>query len=134
MESTREAVVNSEQMRLLLVGDNDAFSYLRDLLRRTGDGHLGLDHARSTEEAMVRLGQATYDLLLCEYKSGDGAALRLLHHLRRHGSGAPVIFLSDHMDATTVETALKAGSGDSVRASIVDPPAITDTIRHAIDE
>ena len=57
------------------------FSYLRDLLRQTGDGHLGLDHARSTEEALVRLGQTTYDLLLCEYKSGDGAALRLLHEL-----------------------------------------------------
>ena len=105
MESTAESAGNSTPMHLLLVGDNDGFGYLRELLRQSGDGHLGLDHARSTEEALVRLGHSTYDLLLCEYKPEEGAALRLLHELRRNHPGAPVIFLSDHMDET--------GAGDS---------------------
>jgi hypothetical protein len=77
MESIRRAVIGSAAMQLLLVRDDDDFSYLRDLLSRPGDGNVGLDHAHSTEEALARLGQTTYDLLLCEYKSGDGAALRL---------------------------------------------------------
>ena len=69
---------SSAPIHLLLVGENEQdFSYLSDLLRQTGDGHLGLDHARSPEEAVARLGQTPYDLLLCEYKSGDGTALRL---------------------------------------------------------
>jgi CheY-like chemotaxis protein len=106
-------------MQLLLVGDDDDFSYLRDLLSRPGDGNVGLDHAHSTEEALARLGQTTYDLLLCEYKSGDGAALRLLHEVRRNHPGAPVIFLSDHMDEATVDAALKAGAGEFARTSIV---------------
>ena len=59
---------------VLLVGDNDDFRYLHELLTQTGEGHLGLDHARSTEEALVRLSQTTYDLLLCEYKPDEGAA------------------------------------------------------------
>ena len=108
-------------------------AYLRDLLSQTGNGHLGLDHAHSTEEALARLGQTNYDLLLCEYKSGDGAALRLLHELRRNGPGAPVIFLSDHMDEAAVDTALKTGTGDSAHASILAEPSLTRTIRHAID-
>lgn len=34
------------------------------------------------DEAHARLGQTTYDLLLCSYKASDGAALRFLHELR----------------------------------------------------
>ena len=67
MSSPKESAISSTLMHLLLVGENkDDFTHLRDLLNRTGDGHLGLDHARSPEEALVRLGQTTYDLLLCE--------------------------------------------------------------------
>ena len=120
-------------MQLLLVGDNDDFSYLRDLLSRTGDGQLGLHHAHSTEEALLRLSEYTYDLLLCEYKAEDGAALRLLHELRRNHPGAPVIFLSDHMDETAVEMPLEQGGEDFAAISIADKPAIPGTIRSAID-
>ena len=120
-------------MQLLLVGDNDDFRYLHELLSQTGEGHLGLDHARSTEEALVRLSQSTYDLLLCEYKPEEGAALRLLHELRRNRPGAPAIFLSDHMDEIAVEMALKEGGEDFAAASLADPPVIPGNVRHAID-
>ena len=134
MSSTKESAISSTLMHLLLVGENkDDFTHLRDLLNRTGDGHLGLDHARSPEEALVRLGQTTYDLLLCEYKLGDGAALRLLHELHRNGPGAPVIFLSDHVDEATVDAALKAGTWDFVPTPSLDEASIKRTIRYAID-
>ncbi len=134
MSSPKESAISSTLMHLLLVGENkDDFTHLRDLLNRTGDGHLGLDHARSPEEALVRLGQTTYDLLLCEYKSGDGAALRLLHELHRNGPGAPVIFLSDHVDEATVDAALKAGTWDFVPTPSLDEASIKRTIRYAID-
>jgi two-component system, cell cycle sensor histidine kinase and response regulator CckA len=134
MESIRKAAIGSTGMQLLLAGGDDDFSYLRDLLNRPGDGHVDLDHALSTDEALARLGRTTYDLLLCEYKSGDDAALRLLHELRRNHPGAPVIFLSDHMDETAVDTALKAGAGEFARTPIIDRPAVTVTIRYALDE
>jgi PAS domain S-box-containing protein len=118
---------------LLLVGDNDGFLYLSTLLSRTGGGHLGLDHARSTEEALVRLGQSTYDLLLCEFKPEEGAASRLLHELRRKHPGAPAIFLSDHMDEIAVEMALKQDAEDVPATSAPDQPAIPGNIRYAID-
>ncbi len=134
MQSTNESVISSTPVHLLLVGDNERdFSYLRDLLSQTGNGHLGLDHARSPEEAVVRLGQTTYDLLLCEYNSGDGTALRLLHEVRKDGPGPPVIFLSDHMNEAAVDTALKAGTSDFVQPSSLDEPSVTRTIRYAID-
>jgi len=134
MESIRNAAIGSAPMQLLLVGDDDDFSYLRELLNLPGDGHVGLDHAHSTEEELARLGQTTYDLLLCEYKSGDGAALLLLHELRRNHPGAPVIFLSDHMDKTAVDTAPKVGAGEFSQTSSIDRPTVAGTIRDALDE
>jgi DNA-binding NarL/FixJ family response regulator len=87
-------------------------------------GHLGLDHARSPEEAVARLGQTSHDLLLCEYKSGDGTALRLLHEVRKDGSDPPVIFLSDHMNEAAVDEALKAGTGDLAPTPGIDEPSV----------
>ncbi len=133
MQSAGESAIGSSQMQLLLVGDNENFSYLRDLLSQSGNEQLGLDHAHSTEEALVRLGMTNYDLLICEYKSGDGAALRLMHELRRNGPGAPVIFLSDHMNEAAIDAALKTGAGDPAQPSILKEPSLTRTIRYAID-
>jgi PAS domain S-box-containing protein len=133
METTGSSVPSTPPLHLLLVGDNDGFLYLSTLLSRTGGGHLGLDHARSTEEALVRLGQSTYDLLLCEFKPEEGAASRLLHELRRKHPGAPAIFLSDHMDEIAVEMALKQDAEDVPATSAPDQPAIPGNIRYAID-
>jgi two-component system, cell cycle sensor histidine kinase and response regulator CckA len=128
-------------MQLLLVGDNASgnnsnndFGHLRDLLCRTGAGRLGLEYAHSVDEALIRLGQATYDLLLCEYRSGDGAALRLLQELRQSRAGAPVIFLSDHADEGAIDTALKNGNGDWARIGVAGKPPLAETIRSAISE
>jgi PAS domain S-box-containing protein len=133
MQSTGESAVSNAQMHLLLVGENKDFSYLRDLLSHSGNENLGLDHAHSTEEALARLGKTNYDLLICEYKSGDGAALRLMHELRRTGAAAPVIFLSDHMNEAAIDAALKPVTGAPAQASILAKPSLTRTIRYAID-
>ncbi len=133
MESTASSALSSAPIQLLLVGDNDDFRYLHELLSQTGDGQLGLDHARSTEEALLRLSQSTYDLLLCEYKAEEGATRRLLHELRRKHPGAPAIFLSDHMDEIAVEMALKEGCEDFAAASLAGAPEIPGNVRHAID-
>ncbi|MGH9504687.1 MAG: response regulator [Terriglobales bacterium] len=133
MQSTSEIEAGSTAMHLLLVGDNRDFSHLCDLLSQTGDGCLGLEHAHSTEEALVRLSQSTYDLLLCDYKSEDRAALQLLHALRLNHPVAPVIFLSDHMNETAVETALKTRGGDFAATARVDKAGMTGIIRFAID-
>ena len=134
MDMTKQSEISNAQMQLLVVGKNEEdFNYLRDLLTKTGDGRLGLDHAHSPEEALERLAQTTYDLLLCDYKSGDGMALHLLHDLHKHGLGAPVIFLSDHVDEGAVEAAIKAGACECVQTSSFNEATITHAIRYAID-
>jgi hypothetical protein len=46
MSATKQSELDQGQLRLLRVGDNEDSGFLRDLLSRTGDGHLLLDHAR----------------------------------------------------------------------------------------
>jgi len=133
MQGTGKSAVSNGQMQLLLVGKNKDFSHLRDLRSQSGNRHLGLDYADSTEDALARLRQTNYDLLICEYESGDGAALRLIHELRRNGPAAPVIFLSDHMNESAIDAALKTGIDDPAQASILAEPSLTRAIRHAID-
>jgi DNA-binding NarL/FixJ family response regulator len=130
----KDSALASAQMQLLLVGGNEKdFSYLHTLLARAGGGHLGIDYAHSPDEARARLGQTTYDLLLCSYKASDGASLRFLHELRKDGPVAPVIFLSDHVDQATVEAAINAGASECLQTSTLDEASMTCAIRYAID-
>jgi len=134
LDTPKAPALASVQMQLLLVGDDEKdFAYLRNLLAGAGDGHLGVDYAASPEEARGRMGQTTYDLLLCSYKSSDRTALQFLHEIRKEGTVAPVIFLSDHVDRAAVETAIKAGACDRLQTSSLDEASITCAIRNAID-
>ena len=109
MEAQEMPQISSAAMQLLLVGDNDDFSYLRDLLSRTGDGHVGLDHAHSTEEALAAPGSDDLRSPAVRIQIGRWRGLASAARIAPEPSGAPVIFLSDHMDETTVDKALKAG-------------------------
>src|SRR2546426_3563657 len=134
MNRAQDPDLSAAQMQLLWVGNNEKeFAYLRDVLTRSGEGRLGLDRVRSPEEALQRLNQTTYDLLLCDYKPGDGMALRLLHEIRKEGPGAPVIFLSDHVDRIAVNAAIKAGASDCLQTSNLDESSVARAIRYAID-
>jgi len=134
MNRAQDPDLSAAQMQLLWVGNNEKeFAYLRDVLTRSGEGRLGLDRVRSPEEALQRLNQTTYDLLLCDYKPGDGVALRLLHEIRKDGPGAPVIFLSDHVDQIAVDAAIKAGASDCLQTSNLNESSIAHAIRYAID-
>ena len=134
MNSLTNVAIGSRQMQILLVaGDHEDFAYLRDLLVRAGEEQIALNHAHSFEEALALLKQTTYDLVLCDYKSGDGAALRLLHELREQGLGAQVIFLSDFVDEATVEAAIRTGAGRCCQKPGSDVASVSRDIRHAIE-
>src|SRR5437667_1654470 len=60
-------------------------------------------------------------------------SLRLLHEIRKDGPGAPVIFLSDHVDQIAVDAAIKAGASDCLQTSNLNESSIARAIRYAID-
>ena len=124
MSAHKQAVAGKVQSSLLLVGDNEAgFFYLKDLLTRAADGQITLDHALSLDDALTFLQSASCDLVLCDYRAGDGLALRFVHEIRKKNSAPPVIFLGDHINGAAVaEAAEAAGRGlERPHAAAHDP-------------
>src|SRR5262249_46838778 len=71
------------------------------------DSQFKLDHARSLEEALPLIKQIRHDLLLCDYQAGDYATLQVVHELRKAVPRLPVIFLSDHVNRTSMREAVE---------------------------
>jgi PAS domain S-box-containing protein len=134
MSKAGDSVIAAPELQLLLLEkDEAAFLQLQDLLVRRGERRIRLDHAHSFEEALRCLQQKTYDIVLCNYRSGDNTALRLSHEIRRNGTGVPVAFLSDHVDEATVTAAIEAGASACVPASGLSRSNLAHAICDAID-
>jgi PAS domain-containing protein len=95
-----------EHFRLLVAGQEERdFSRLTDLLTETGNGHLRLDCVPSTREVLARLGEASYDLLLCD---GDPKDETMLEGWRRLQPGMPIVFLSGKGSDAAAQVAIQA--------------------------
>jgi two-component system cell cycle sensor histidine kinase/response regulator CckA len=110
MAKSKAAESRGAQLRLLLVGEEPSdLSYLQELLVQTGNEQVRLDRARTHQEALCCLKRATYDLVLCNYRPGDGTALRLLQQIRRNGGTMAIAFLSDRIDETKLAAEIQGG-------------------------
>jgi DNA-binding response OmpR family regulator len=95
-------------MRLLVVEDNPN---IRELLLELLDGAgYAADGAANIEEALTRLANAAFDLLILDLELPDGDGRRVLRHLRRRGSAMPVIVCSGEAHATACADLFDAGA------------------------
>jgi two-component system cell cycle sensor histidine kinase/response regulator CckA len=134
MSEIQEVAIATTQLQLLLVGGNEEDSvYLRDLFSRIGNGQVWLEYAETQEDALALMEQTTYDVVLYDYKSGDGAALRLVQEIRRNSPAVPVAFLGDHVDEESVATAIRAGVALCLPAASLNQSSICSAICSAID-
>jgi two-component system cell cycle sensor histidine kinase/response regulator CckA len=110
MGKSRPSEIAFSTLQLLLVGDDEQdFICLRKLLVQAGNGEVSLDHARSSDEALLHMGKASYGLVLCDSKSGDSMALRLFDEIPARPT-PPVIFLSDPVNEVTVAAAIQTST------------------------
>ena len=134
MSEIKEVKISTTQLQLLLVGDDEEDSiYLHNLLVRSGHGQVWLEYARTHEDALALIELTSYDLVLCDYKPGDGTALRLAREIRRKGTDIPVVFLSDHVDEKTVAAAIEAGASLCLPTTGANQASVSGAIHCAID-
>jgi two-component system, cell cycle sensor histidine kinase and response regulator CckA len=96
-------------LRLLLVGGSEReVADLHQVLMGVGHPDALLDHAASPEDVPNQAGEKRYDLLLCSSQSTDNAAFQLLRQVRQRDSGVTLIFLSDPVNESAVESAIRA--------------------------
>jgi two-component system, cell cycle sensor histidine kinase and response regulator CckA len=93
---------------LLLGGSQQDFADLQQSLAPTNGEQLHLEHAASPEDVLAKIGEKSYDLLLCSNQSTDNAAFQLLRQVRQHYSGVPLLFLSDPVNKGVIQVAIEA--------------------------
>jgi two-component system cell cycle sensor histidine kinase/response regulator CckA len=104
------------QLRVLLVGGQEEdFLKFRRFLGEACNGQVLLDQV-AEGDALARVQHDHFDLALCDYRSGDGSALRLLQELHSRNIGLPVIILSDHVSEADIQRALESVTPPEDRA------------------
>ena len=97
--------ISDRKLQLLLVGhEGDGLAHLCELLTHAGNGHLRLDCAHSSGEALALLAGDSYNLLLYDYLSGDNAARQCFE--QQHP--IPSVFLDEQSNNEAVQTAIQA--------------------------
>jgi PAS domain S-box-containing protein len=102
----------SESLRLFLIEDEDDIALLitRELERA---GHQ-VTRCRSAADAIICLGQGSYDLVLLDHHLPDMAGLQLLEELAREGIGTPCLMVTGQGDERLATRVLRAGALDYI--------------------
>lgn len=121
-------------MKILLVDDDERFrNVLRIILGiALNDPEAVVDCAASFKEALSRVAEASYDLLLFDYNLGSRTGLDLYGAVREMGVETPVIFLTGDGDEKIAVAAMKAGALDYLPKSAITPGLLEESVRNAI--
>jgi len=100
------------QFRILVADDESEI--VRDLVDLLGDEGYAATGVTSGAEALVRLEEASFDLVLCDLRMPPPDGLEVLRWVRRHRPELPVILVTAHADPALARTAIEAGCLDYV--------------------
>ena len=114
------------QASLLLVDDDrHVLDSMSSWLR--GQGY-ELDVATGREEAIARIEQRTYDLVLADIRLRDGDGFEILEYCCQHHPGLSVILITGYGTVETGIEAIRAGAFD-----LLTKPLIDEELEMAID-
>ena len=118
--------------RILVVEDEKAIrNVLRNILLNENSAHL-VDEAEDGAVAIVRLGEAIYDLVLCDIKMPQKDGLEVLAFAMEHYADTPFVMISGHGDLDTAVQCIRKGAYDYI-AKPPDLNRLVTTVRQALD-
>jgi PAS domain S-box-containing protein len=120
-------------VRVLLVEDDeDDFVITRDLLSAGSPSAFALDWVSGTREGLDGLARGGYDVVLLDYRLGDGTGLDFLGSLPREGA-PPVILLTGQAADGTDLAAMRLGATDYLAKGELTPAVLQRAIRYAME-
>jgi len=118
--------------RILVVEDEKAIrNVLRNILLNENSTHQ-VDEAEDGVEAIARLTEATYDLVLCDIKMPQKDGLEVLEYAMEHYADTPFVMISGHGDLDTAVQCIRKGAYDYI-AKPPDLNRLVTTVRQALD-
>ncbi len=117
--------------KILLVEDDTTFSQiLEGFLQKKG---YTLDTATTVKSGLKLLAQATYELLLLDYRLPDGTGLDLFSEVLESGMKIPAVIMTSFNDVRTAVKAMQAGAFDYITKP-VNPDELMMIIGNALAE
>ena len=116
--------------RILIVDDEETIRRL--LLEHLAEPHIQCCEASSVFEALNRIRQARYDLIITDILMPGMSGTELLRHVKRHDPEVEVIVLSGLMDLTTAVECLRMGAFDFITKPF-DLRTLRPVVRRALE-
>jgi len=122
-------------LRVLLVEDDPGDARLVDILLAEEDRSSSFEvtHAGRLDEALERLEQQAFDVILLDQSLPDSSGLETVDRTRTAAPGTPVVVLSGQDDEDVALQALQSGAQEYLIKGQGDGDLIARSIRYAIE-
>ena len=119
---------------LLLVEDDDlAAKRLSEMLSRPEGTRFEISRVPRVEEALVKLQNESYDVMLIDLSVHEGYGLDSLLRARVATLSVPIVILTYQRDEEVAMKAARAGAQDYLTKGEVTPELISRTLLHAME-
>jgi diguanylate cyclase (GGDEF)-like protein len=126
--------MNLERKRILIVEDNPADARLMvELLTNNGSGEIEFHLVDRISAALKRLKEQKFDIILLDLSLPDSSGLDTVERMCAASIQVPVIVLTGLEDDALALAAVHAGAQDYLIKGQVDGPAMSRSIRYAIE-
>lgn len=113
MSSPQADVKAFNNLNILFVDDDAAFSKTIAMMLHENFGH-NTKLATSIYQAYAEIQRSNFDVILLDYKLGDGSGLDVLQWMHDHSIDVPVILVTGHGCEEVAVDAMKLGAYDYV--------------------
>jgi DNA-binding NtrC family response regulator len=119
--------------RILIVEDEKAIrNVLRNILSDENKDFI-VDEAEHGKQAVDKMAEGEYDLVLCDIKMPGMDGIEVLDHIKEHHSDTAVIMISGHGDLDTAVESMRKGAYDYI-SKPPDLNRLLGTVRNALDK
>lgn len=125
--------MSSAPIHVLLIEDNPGDArLLRELLQETGSSQFELVHADRFSEALARLNERRFDVVLLDLSLPDAHGLETISRLGGQAEGMPIVILTGLNDEEIAIKALQQGAQDYLVKGQADGQLLARALRYAI--
>jgi two-component system, cell cycle sensor histidine kinase and response regulator CckA len=126
--------MSSAPIHVLLIEDNPGDArLLRELLQETGSSQFELVHAERFSEAMTRLSERRFDVVLLDLSLPDAQGLDIISRLGSQAERTPIVILTGLNDEEIAIKALQQGAQDYLVKGQADGQLLARALRYAIE-
>jgi len=128
-----DANTEDRPLRVLIVEDDAQYAYLiREYLHLSHGASFEAERAERLDEALQRLKNERFDLVLLDLDLPDCQGLATLEGLRAYSPSLPVVVLTGHDDMQLAADSLGRGAQDFLMKGRIDQAQLAQSMLHAV--